>query len=228
MAQVFKTTKYSNYLGEYRPLLDIVVNFDGPYPTPSVTPSISMTPSVTPSISVTPSVTPSIGSSQTPTPTITSTLTPTPTITSTLTPTPTPSSTPPQPQPESFTLSGDGLYTAYNGTYKLTQPFGKRIRIRYLIPKPVTTILELGDQGVFYNVDDVTKWVVQNTFVPRFFTATNSRWATTYPINVGIAETSSTVFFQYTANLINGIYWPTEGTQTYNGITWTITYNYLS
>jgi len=48
-----------------------------PSPTPSVTPTITVTPSVTPTITVTPSVTP------------TGTLTPTPTITETPTPTPT-------------------------------------------------------------------------------------------------------------------------------------------
>jgi len=66
MIKIFKTVQYSDYLGEERPILDIITDFEsGPPPSPSVTPTI------TPTMSVTPSNTPS------------------------LTPTPTPSSTPP-------------------------------------------------------------------------------------------------------------------------------------
>lgn len=69
-------------------------------PTPSVTPSFTPTPTVTPSISPTPSITPSISATptptgtSTPTPTVTPTQTATPTVTPTVTPTPTGTSTP--------------------------------------------------------------------------------------------------------------------------------------
>ena len=85
MGRIFKTTKYSDYLGEERPLLDIYVQFipDTPTPTPSVTPTM------TPTISLTPSVTPTI--SLTPTNTVTMTPTNNPTASVTPTPTATPS-----------------------------------------------------------------------------------------------------------------------------------------
>jgi hypothetical protein len=84
MGRIFKTTKYSNYLGEERPLLDIYVRFipDTPTPTPSptvtLTPSPSVTPTFTPSPSITPSITPTI--SLTPTNTMTPTPSPTPNV----------------------------------------------------------------------------------------------------------------------------------------------------
>lgn len=98
MGQVFKTTKYSNYLGEYRPLLDIVVQNiqDTPTPTPSVTPTI------TPSVSLTPT--------NTPTPSVTPTNTVTPTHT--MTPTPSPVIITP---PDEIYISGYG--TNNNGKY---------------------------------------------------------------------------------------------------------------
>lgn len=98
MGQVFKTTKYSNYLGEYRPLLDIVVENiqDTPTPTPSVTPTITPTTSVTPTNTPTQSVTP------------TNTVTPT----HTMTPTPSPVIVIP---PTSITVTGAG--TNFSGSY---------------------------------------------------------------------------------------------------------------
>lgn len=74
MGRIFKTTKYSDYLGEERPLLDIYVQFipDTPTPTPSVTPTM------TPTISLTPTNTPTI--SLTPTNTMTPTPSPTPNV----------------------------------------------------------------------------------------------------------------------------------------------------
>jgi hypothetical protein len=86
MGRIFKTTKYSDYLGEERPLLDIYVRFipDTPTPTPSVTPTITPSntpnPTTTPTPSVTPTITPSITSSNTPTPSVTQTVTPSSTV----------------------------------------------------------------------------------------------------------------------------------------------------
>ena len=101
MGTVFKPVKYTLFMGQPRPILDSVVNFIPPTPTPSVTPTMTVTrtptstpilsPSVTPTLTVTPSYTPT----NTPTPSITPTNTVTPSITPTYTQTPTPSSTPP-------------------------------------------------------------------------------------------------------------------------------------
>ena len=65
-------------------------NVPFPTPSPTVTPSISVTPSVTPTISFTPTVTPTISL----TPTVTPSFTPPPTVTPTITLTPTISATP--------------------------------------------------------------------------------------------------------------------------------------
>ena len=73
-------------------------NVPFPSPSPSVTPTISITPSRTPTISVSPTVTPSI----TKTPSVTPSVTPAPTITPTQTPSATPSLSPdasPSPTP---------------------------------------------------------------------------------------------------------------------------------
>jgi hypothetical protein len=96
MGTIFKSIKYTLFMGQPRPILDIITDFksDGPPPTPSITPSITPTISLTPTFSPTPSIT----RTNTPTPSITPTLTRTPTVTPTLTPTqtstPTPTSTP--------------------------------------------------------------------------------------------------------------------------------------
>lgn len=65
-------------------------NVPFPTPSPTITPSISVTPSVTPTISFTPTVTPTISL----TPTVTPSFTPPPTATPTITVTPTISATP--------------------------------------------------------------------------------------------------------------------------------------
>lgn len=89
MGQSFKSVKYTLFMGQPRPILDIVTDFlpDGPLPSPTNTPTPSVTPTYTPTLT------------RTPTSTITSTPTFTPTNTSTPTNTPTltPSSTPPIP-----------------------------------------------------------------------------------------------------------------------------------
>jgi hypothetical protein len=99
MGKVFLRKRFSDYLGENRAILDIVIGFtsDGPPPTPSPT-SVPPTPTPTPSVTPIPP-TPSITPSQTPppaTPTNTPTCTSipvTPTITGTPTGTPTPTPT---------------------------------------------------------------------------------------------------------------------------------------
>lgn len=92
MGRVFYNTQYSDYLGENRAILDIVVRNvpDVPSPTPSITPSPTPTPSVTPSATATPMVTPT----STVTPTVTTSPTVTPTVTTTVTTTPTNTPTP--------------------------------------------------------------------------------------------------------------------------------------
>jgi hypothetical protein len=73
MGRIFKTTKYSDYLGEERPLLDIYVQFtpDTPTPTPSVTPTMTPTISLTPTNTVTMTPTNNPTASVSPTPTAT-------------------------------------------------------------------------------------------------------------------------------------------------------------
>jgi hypothetical protein len=84
-------TGYDTQLIDYDSCVEcLTIN---PTPTPSVTPSITVSPSITPSITITPTVTVSPTKSPTPTPTPTSTTTPTVTPTSTTTPTVTPTST---------------------------------------------------------------------------------------------------------------------------------------
>ena len=60
-----------------------------PTPTPTVTPTITVTPTLTPTVTITPTITPTITLTPTHTPTITPTITLTPTHTPTITPTPT-------------------------------------------------------------------------------------------------------------------------------------------
>jgi len=105
--QRFLNRKYSYYLGEQRPLLQIIAGFEAdpipptPSPTPNVTPTNTPTPSVTPTHTPTPTgtvlpptPTPSVTATHTPTPTQTTTQTPTPSVTMTVTPTGTPPVTP--------------------------------------------------------------------------------------------------------------------------------------
>lgn len=108
--KVFLNKKFSNYLGEQRALLDIVVRYEASIPpSPSATP-IPPTPTATP-VPVTPSPTPTASSiPATPTPTETSVLpTPSPTGTPTSTPqvttTPTPS---PSPVVQNYLLFENG------------------------------------------------------------------------------------------------------------------------
>lgn len=93
MGRVFYNTQYSDYLGENRAILDIIVRNvpDVPSPTPSVTPSPTPTPSITPTRTVTPTVTATatVTPTVTTTPTITPSVSISPTATPTLTPTPT-------------------------------------------------------------------------------------------------------------------------------------------
>ena len=101
-------------------------------PTPSITPSPSITPTttVTPTSTETPTPTPTPTSTETPTPTVTPTSTETPTPTVTPTNTPTPSSTPPiqgffftlQEVGPDVVLSGTG--TANLSSLTLTGPYG--------------------------------------------------------------------------------------------------------
>lgn len=100
--RVFLKTWWSPYLGEWRPFHDNYISAYNPGctfsgsavftlvpPTPSVTPTLTMTP--TPSVTTTPSNTPSV--TPTETPQITPSVTPTNTITSTPTITPTTTTT---------------------------------------------------------------------------------------------------------------------------------------
>lgn len=113
MSKIFYPIKWSYYLGEQRPLNQIVVGYQpDPSPSPTPTPSATPNPTPTPTPSVTPTLTPTpttspIPASPTPTPTVTSTTTPTPTVTPTFTPTP---SATPAPQGD-FLLAetGDNL-----------------------------------------------------------------------------------------------------------------------
>lgn len=105
--RVFLKTWWSPYLGEWRPFHDNYIyayntgcTFSGSAvftlvpPTPSVTPTLTMTP--TPSVTTTQTLTPSVTPTKTPqiTPSVTPTITNTPSITSSETPTLTPSITP--------------------------------------------------------------------------------------------------------------------------------------
>lgn len=232
MSQVFKTTKYSDYLGEERPLLDIYVNFENPPVSPSVTPTISLTPSVTPTISVTPSITPSLNSSPTPTPSFTST--PTSTTTPTLTPTQSPSA--PLPSLQSITFSGNGSFGRYSGTYVLTEPKGKRISGRqvsgtneYFSWSYTFSNGQICDLAMLYNVSNIQE-VFQGG--QSFITIVDTRWATTYPAGplMLVSRSSGYPYFSGSSlNNIDGLLYPSEGTfgaeSPYTGSV-TISYNY--
>lgn len=243
MSQVFKTTKYSDYLGEERPLLDIYVNFENPPVSPSVTPTISTTPSVTPTISVTPSVTPSLNSSPTPTPSFTSTPTSTstptlsPTSTPTLTLTPTQSPSAPLPSIQSITFSGNGSFGRYSGTYVLTEPIGKVVGGKLVTSTNQywawsNTFKTSGQPtylAMLYNVSNI-----QEVFHggQSFITIVDTRWATTYPAGPLMLVSPSSGFPSFTGsslNNIDGLLYPSEGTfgteSPYTGQV-TITYNY--
>ncbi len=80
-----QTQRYNYYLMEQQALMAQIMaqhtagssgGGHEPPPSPSITPSISVTPSVTPSISITPSITPSISV----TPSVTPSITPTPSV----------------------------------------------------------------------------------------------------------------------------------------------------
>ena len=89
--RVFLNKKFSNYLGEQRALLDIIVRYESvipPSPT-SVTPTPTPTPSASP-IPPTPTQTPTTTLTLTASPTQTATATPQPTATPTNTPSPSP------------------------------------------------------------------------------------------------------------------------------------------
>jgi hypothetical protein len=93
----FYRKQFSNYLGEQRAILDIVIGFSpnpSQTPTPSPTATLVITPSPTGTNTPTPSITASATATLTPTPTNTATNTPTPTNTGTPTQTPTNTSTP--------------------------------------------------------------------------------------------------------------------------------------
>lgn len=102
-------------------------NVPFPTPSPTVTPSISVTPSVTPTISFTPTVTPTISL----TPTVTPSFTPPPTATPTITITPTISATPLQsPTPtrtptvtRTPSATAPPTYTAYIMTAGYSQAY---------------------------------------------------------------------------------------------------------
>lgn len=226
MSQVFKTTKYSDYLGEERPLLDIYVNFENPPVSPSVTPTISLTPSVSPTISVTPSVTPSLNSSPTPTPSFTSTptttttptLSPTNTSTPTLTPTQSPSA--PLPSLQSITFSGNGSFGRYNGTYVLTEPKGKVVQSKQISSTSQywawSNTFKTSGQSTFlamlYNPSNI-----QEVFHggQSFVTIIDTRWATTYPAGplMLVSSSQGTPFFSGSSlNIIDGLEYPSEGT----------------
>lgn len=101
MGRVFYNTRFSNYLGENRAILDIIVRNvpDGPVPSPTPTPTLTRTPTPTPSI--------------TPTRTVTPTITPT----RTLTPTVTPTQTNYPICPEQFIITDSTGGNDFNGTY---------------------------------------------------------------------------------------------------------------
>lgn len=107
MGRVFLNKKFSDYLGENRALLDIVVRFvpDGPVPSPTPTPTLTRTPTPTPSITPTRTVTPTVTSTPTVTPTINVSPTVTPTITTTPTITSTPTVTPTQTVTSTTTIT---------------------------------------------------------------------------------------------------------------------------
>ena len=106
MGSIFANKRFSDYLGENRAILDIVIRqvsdiSPSPTPTPTVTmtmtPTISVTPTltvtVTSTVTQTPTNTPTLTMTNTPTVTVTSTQTQTPTSTVTETPTQTPTTT---------------------------------------------------------------------------------------------------------------------------------------
>ena len=110
--QVFLNKKYSYYLGEQRPLNQIIVGFEAdplPPPSPSPTPTVTPTPTITPTITPTP------------------TLTPTPTITPSATPNLFTQSLPvvvSSGSGDDSDLTGTTFGITYNGTEYFTNNYG--------------------------------------------------------------------------------------------------------
>lgn len=113
MGQVYKNVEYTLFMGQPRPILDTVVKFIPPTPSPSVTPTMTVTrtPTSTPLPSVTPTLT------TTPTLTPTPSITPTNTVTPTHTPTPSPTPVIVTP-PTSITVTSGSATNAGNYTFK--------------------------------------------------------------------------------------------------------------
>jgi len=160
--RVFLKTWWSPYLGEWRPFHDNYISAYNPGctfsgsavftlvpPTPSVTPTLTMTP--TPSVtttpsntpSVTPTETPQITPSVTPTNTITSTPTITPTTTTTLTATPevTPTTTNTNTPTPSVTTTSTMTPTVTLTASPTTTP--------NITPSPTNTITPTSTQPTF-------------------------------------------------------------------------------
>lgn len=227
MSQVFKTTKYSDYLGEERPLLDIYVNFDGPEPTPSITPTISLTPSITPTVSITPtisvtptitpSVSPSIGSSPTPTPSLT------------------PSPTNPNLPTNKFTLSATGpdtLLVPFEGDYTQIGPSSAFVEAIVLVGTKIncsggiTLFQKDGTPNLFLGGRDQHSRS-QPVTIPTDIKFTNiNSYTVQNPVCLS-AYVIPVTFGQYTRaipfTLIDGIKYPVSG--AWGPYTLTITYH---
>jgi hypothetical protein len=146
-----------------------------PTPTPTLTPTQTLTqtptptqtPTLTPTLTNTPTQTSTLGATptSTPTQTLTQTLTPTPTPTQTLTPTPTQTltQTPTPTQTPTLTTSAAPLWYLYQSC-ELNDNTGEPL---YLILQPilVNPLLEAGDGFSFTNDDGyVSCWILREIY----------------------------------------------------------------
>jgi len=111
---LYMTVIFNNLIEGDNHQLQACIDYIQATPTPTVTPTISITPSITPTISFTPTVTPTISVTPTVTPTISVTPTVTPTIT--VTASVTPSITPTTSSPVSMPYANYGGVANWNGT----------------------------------------------------------------------------------------------------------------
>jgi hypothetical protein len=202
MGRVFYNTQYSDYLGENRGILDIIVRNvpDSPSPTPSVTPSPTPTPSITPTRTVTP--------------TVTSTTTVTPTITPSVTNNPI--------CPEQFIITDSTNPNNFDGTYNRKYSYsGGSMNYGYF--SGGTYYVGTAPDGYNYPV-----YTLSNKYVYRRFTSlVNNSWATGIFSSDPWSTTgfSALIFPGYTQTITQGdVRWLQGGTNSDGTFSFYLTY----
>lgn len=218
MAQVFYRKKFSYYLGEQRPLNDIVVQYTSLIPpTPTSTPVLTNTP--TPTQTSTPTNTPT--NTVTPTNTSTPTTTPTNTVTPTITPTNNAIC------PEQIIVSDwTGGGTNFNGTYnRLWEASGSTMIYGFT---DGTLIGATGTAGDGFNYP-VYKEISSNKFLCRRVAGSSDelwRFISTNPNPWGLSGATSIVSTLGASPTITqgSVRWPQGGNWTIGSNTAYVSY----